>query len=48
MKKLVLVSLALVLLPLAAMASQPTDRFDKVANKLVNTINDENWPASGG
>jgi murein DD-endopeptidase MepM/ murein hydrolase activator NlpD len=44
MKKLVLVSLVLFLLPSAASATQATDRFEKVVNGLVKAVNDANWP----
>ncbi len=44
MRKLVLVSLALFLLPSASSAAQATDRFEKVTNRMVKAINDANWP----
>jgi murein DD-endopeptidase MepM/ murein hydrolase activator NlpD len=46
MKKLVLVSLALFLLSSSALSAQPTDRFEKVVNKMVKAINDANWPGT--
>ena len=44
MRKLVLVSLALFLLPSASLAAQAMDRFEKVVNRMVKAINDANWP----
>jgi murein DD-endopeptidase MepM/ murein hydrolase activator NlpD len=46
MKKLVLVALALFSLSSAALSAQPTDRFEKVANRLVKAINEANWPGT--
>ena len=44
MRKLVLVSLTLFLLPSVSSAAQTTDRFEKVTNRMVKAINDGNWP----
>jgi murein DD-endopeptidase MepM/ murein hydrolase activator NlpD len=44
MKKLVLISLVLFLLPSAVSAAEVTDRFEKVVNRMVKAINDANWP----
>ena len=44
MRKLVLASLVLFLLPSASWAAQATDRFEKVVNKMVKAINEANWP----
>ena len=43
MRKLVFGALALVLLSSPALSAQATERFEKVANKLVKAINDANW-----
>jgi murein DD-endopeptidase MepM/ murein hydrolase activator NlpD len=43
MKKLVLISLVLFLLPSAVSAAEVTDRCEKVVNRMVKAINDANW-----
>ena len=46
MRKLVLASLVLFLLPSASLEAQTTDRFEKVTNRMVKAINDGNWPGT--
>jgi murein DD-endopeptidase MepM/ murein hydrolase activator NlpD len=45
MRKTILASLVLLLLPAVLPASEATQRFEKVVNKMVKAINDANWPA---
>jgi murein DD-endopeptidase MepM/ murein hydrolase activator NlpD len=44
MRKIILVSFILLLLPSASWAAQVTDRFEKVTSRMVKAINDANWP----
>jgi hypothetical protein len=44
MKKTVLASLVLVLLPSVLSAGDTPERFEKVVNRLVKAINEANWP----
>ena len=46
MKKLIIGILALFLLSSVSMASQATDRFEKVADRMIRNINDANWPGT--
>jgi len=46
MRKMVLASLAMFLLPSLLLAAQTPERFDKVINRLVKAINEANWPGT--
>ncbi len=37
-------SLVLLILPSVALSAQATDRFDRVAGRMIRAINDANWP----
>lgn len=45
MKKVILELLVLLLAASLSSASQATQRFEKVVNRMVKAINDSNWPA---
>ncbi len=44
MRKLILEMFGLLLLPSILSAQEATTRFEKVADRMVKAINDENWP----
>jgi beta-lactamase class A len=44
MKKVILASFVLLLLPSVLSGQEATERFEKVVNRMVKAINDANWP----